>query len=53
MYIGVIKEKEKGMVNQLDVGNEKDQHNNGSYKKTKRSKLQEVSLYVLNKKTYS
>ena len=26
-------EKEKGKVNQLDVGNEKDQHNSGIYKK--------------------
>ena len=28
-----MKEKEKGKINQLDVGNEKDQHNySGSYK---------------------
>ena len=32
-YLGYTKGKEKGKVNQLDVGNEKDHHNgSGSYK---------------------
>ena len=35
-------QKEKGKANQLDVGNEKDQHNSGSQKKPQKdeSKLQ-------------
>ena len=30
-YLEYTKEKEKDKVNQLDVGNEKDQHHSGSY----------------------
>ena len=45
--MGFVKEKEKGKVNQLDVGNEKDQHNSGSYNprtKTARTKPDDQQL---------
>ena len=39
-YLEYTKAKEKGMVNQLDVGNEKDQPNSGSYNpRTSKNKM--------------
>ena len=35
------KENENGKVNQFDAGNENDQHNSGSYKKTKQNKTKQ------------
>ena len=47
-YIEYTKKKEKGKVNQLDVENEKDQHNSGSYNPRTSKKQQEQNQMTNN-----